>query len=195
MSAIKNMLLTGCGTSRHAAELGAKIMRDLECFDTVSVMDSAEVRGWLVLCIKWCEAFKVIWYDSPVFLLHLPLSVPFCLFLFFLSFFYFHWFPFLYTTNVHCVPTLPSGPSQRYPQQKWRTACCVAVRYCTHTCAHVCAYNAQLDVSQLVIQCNWCALHNTRLHDISSFQARRKMCTAQSSWEKKRYSTLIRTIS
>jgi hypothetical protein len=41
---IKNMLLTGCGTSRHAAELGAKIMRDLDCFDTVSVMDAAEVR-------------------------------------------------------------------------------------------------------------------------------------------------------
>jgi hypothetical protein len=38
------MLITGCGTSRHAAELGAKIMRDLDCFDTVSVMDSAEVR-------------------------------------------------------------------------------------------------------------------------------------------------------
>jgi glutamine---fructose-6-phosphate transaminase (isomerizing) len=44
MATIKNMLLTGCGTSRHAAELGAKIMRDLECFDTVSVLDSAEVR-------------------------------------------------------------------------------------------------------------------------------------------------------
>ena len=45
------MLLTGCGTSRHAAELGAKIMRDLECFDTVSVMDSAEVRGLImILC-------------------------------------------------------------------------------------------------------------------------------------------------
>lgn len=38
------MLLTGCGTSRHAAELGAKIMRDLDCFDSVSVLDSAEVR-------------------------------------------------------------------------------------------------------------------------------------------------------
>lgn len=44
MNTINNMLLTGCGTSRHAAELGAKIMRDLECFDTVSVMDAAEVR-------------------------------------------------------------------------------------------------------------------------------------------------------
>lgn len=44
MSTIHNMMLTGCGTSRHAAEFGAKIMRDLDCFDTVSVMDSAEVR-------------------------------------------------------------------------------------------------------------------------------------------------------
>lgn len=44
MSHIKNMMLTACGTSRHAAEFGAKIMRDLDCFDTVSVMDSAEVR-------------------------------------------------------------------------------------------------------------------------------------------------------
>ena len=44
MDTISNMLITGCGTSRHAAELGAKIMRDLDCFDTVSVLDSAEVR-------------------------------------------------------------------------------------------------------------------------------------------------------
>lgn len=44
MATIRNMLLTGCGTSRHAAELGAKIMRDLDCFDTVGVLDSAEVR-------------------------------------------------------------------------------------------------------------------------------------------------------
>lgn len=44
LSAIKNMLITGCGTSRHAGEFGAKIMRDLDCFDTVSVLDSAEVR-------------------------------------------------------------------------------------------------------------------------------------------------------
>lgn len=43
MGEIHNMLLTGCGTSRHAAELGAKIMRDLDCFDTVSVLDAAEV--------------------------------------------------------------------------------------------------------------------------------------------------------
>ncbi len=44
MLAIHNMMLTGCGTSKNAADFGAKIMRDLECFDTVSVLDSAEVR-------------------------------------------------------------------------------------------------------------------------------------------------------
>jgi glucosamine--fructose-6-phosphate aminotransferase (isomerizing) len=41
---IKNMMLTGCGTSKNAADFGAKIMRDLECFHSVSVIDSAEVR-------------------------------------------------------------------------------------------------------------------------------------------------------
>jgi len=41
---VRHLLLTACGTSRHAAEFGAKIMRDLDCFDTVAVMDSAEVR-------------------------------------------------------------------------------------------------------------------------------------------------------
>lgn len=44
LSVVRNLLITGCGTSRHAAELGAKIMRDLDCLDTVSVLDSAEVR-------------------------------------------------------------------------------------------------------------------------------------------------------
>ena len=44
LSNIKNLMITGCGTSKYAGELGAKIMRDLQCFDTVSVMDSAEVR-------------------------------------------------------------------------------------------------------------------------------------------------------
>lgn len=44
MATIHNMLLTGCGTSRHAAEFGAKLMRDLDCFDTVGVLDAAEVR-------------------------------------------------------------------------------------------------------------------------------------------------------
>lgn len=44
MSKIHNMLLTGCGTSKHASEFGAKIMRDLDCFDTVGVLDAAEIR-------------------------------------------------------------------------------------------------------------------------------------------------------
>lgn len=41
---IRNLLLTGCGTSKNAADFGAKIMRDLDIFDSVSVLDSAEVR-------------------------------------------------------------------------------------------------------------------------------------------------------
>jgi glucosamine--fructose-6-phosphate aminotransferase (isomerizing) len=44
MMKIKNLMLTGCGTSKNAAEFGAKIMRDLDCFDSVNVLDSAEVR-------------------------------------------------------------------------------------------------------------------------------------------------------
>lgn len=44
LAGVHNLLLTGCGTSKYAAELGAKIMRDLECFDSVAVMDSSEVR-------------------------------------------------------------------------------------------------------------------------------------------------------
>lgn len=43
LATIHNMTLTGCGTSKYAAEFGAKIMRDLDCFDSVNVMDSAEV--------------------------------------------------------------------------------------------------------------------------------------------------------
>lgn len=41
---IHNLLITGCGTSRFASEYGAKLMRDLDCLETVSVLDSAEVR-------------------------------------------------------------------------------------------------------------------------------------------------------
>lgn len=44
MTDIHNLLITACGTSKYAGELGAKIFRDLDCFDTVSVLDSAEVR-------------------------------------------------------------------------------------------------------------------------------------------------------
>ena len=43
MAHVHNMLLTGCGTSGHAGLFAAKLMRDLDCFDTVTVMDSAEV--------------------------------------------------------------------------------------------------------------------------------------------------------
>jgi fructoselysine-6-P-deglycase FrlB-like protein len=42
---IHNLLLTGCGTSRFAAEYAAKLMRELDCLETVAVLDSAEVRG------------------------------------------------------------------------------------------------------------------------------------------------------
>lgn len=44
MLKIENLLITGCGTSKYAAELGAKIMRDLNSFNTVVVTDAAEVR-------------------------------------------------------------------------------------------------------------------------------------------------------
>lgn len=44
MKEIRNMVLTGCGTSLHAAMYGARLMRDFEAFDTVMTIDSAEVR-------------------------------------------------------------------------------------------------------------------------------------------------------
>jgi len=44
LTQIKNLLVTACGTSKHAGEFGAKLMRDLDCFDSVFTMDSAEVR-------------------------------------------------------------------------------------------------------------------------------------------------------
>jgi len=40
---IHHMILTGCGTSFFAAQLGARIMRSLNAFETVQVFDSAEV--------------------------------------------------------------------------------------------------------------------------------------------------------
>lgn len=52
LSKIHNLLMTGCGTSKHAAEFGAKIMRDLDCFDSVSVLDAAEVRA-ILLCREY----------------------------------------------------------------------------------------------------------------------------------------------
>lgn len=44
MEKIKNLVLTGCGTSLHAAMFGAKLMRDLDAFATVQAMDAGEVR-------------------------------------------------------------------------------------------------------------------------------------------------------
>jgi len=41
---IQNFLLSGCGTSLHAGQYGAKIMRDLGSFSTVHAIDSAECR-------------------------------------------------------------------------------------------------------------------------------------------------------
>jgi len=43
LAEVQNMVITGCGTSKQAAELGARIMRDLGCFDTVQVVDAAEL--------------------------------------------------------------------------------------------------------------------------------------------------------
>mmetsp|Transcript_13707 Transcript_13707/g.20525 ORF Transcript_13707/g.20525 Transcript_13707/m.20525 type:complete len:473 (+) Transcript_13707:737-2155(+) len=44
LASTRNVILTGCGTSKFASEFGAKLMRDLDCFDTVFTVDSAEVR-------------------------------------------------------------------------------------------------------------------------------------------------------
>lgn len=44
MRAIRNLILTGCGTSLNAANYGAKLMRDYEAFDTAIAMDSAETK-------------------------------------------------------------------------------------------------------------------------------------------------------
>jgi glutamine---fructose-6-phosphate transaminase (isomerizing) len=43
LAPVRHVLLTGCGTSKYASEYGAKLMRELECFDTVQTVDSAEV--------------------------------------------------------------------------------------------------------------------------------------------------------
>lgn len=44
LSTVRNVLITGCGTSKYAAEYAAKLWRELDCLDTVSVIDAAEVR-------------------------------------------------------------------------------------------------------------------------------------------------------
>lgn len=51
---IRNMVLTGCGTSMYAAELGAKIMRHLDCFDSVQVIDAAELDRSCVPMTNGC---------------------------------------------------------------------------------------------------------------------------------------------
>lgn len=44
MKKIMHLLITGCGTSLHAAMYAAKLMRDFEAFRTVIAVDAAEVR-------------------------------------------------------------------------------------------------------------------------------------------------------
>jgi len=41
---IRHLLVTGCGTSLHAAMYGTRLMKDFEAFDTVFAVDAAEVR-------------------------------------------------------------------------------------------------------------------------------------------------------
>lgn len=41
--AIKHLLISGCGTSMFAGQYGAKLMRQLGCFDSVYTMDASEV--------------------------------------------------------------------------------------------------------------------------------------------------------
>lgn len=60
---IKNLLMVACGTSKHAAEFGAKIMRDLECFDTVGTLDAAEVIGFALLYFDVCAYSSVMCMD------------------------------------------------------------------------------------------------------------------------------------
>ena len=60
LSEIRNMLITACGTSLHAAELGAKIMRDLDCFDTVSTIDAAEVSYCPMLLILILRSYTIV---------------------------------------------------------------------------------------------------------------------------------------
>jgi glucosamine--fructose-6-phosphate aminotransferase (isomerizing) len=56
LSKIQNMVITGCGTSKFAGEFGAKIMRDLFVFDSVQVVDSAEMSGSCVPPSSVCLA-------------------------------------------------------------------------------------------------------------------------------------------
>jgi glucosamine 6-phosphate synthetase-like amidotransferase/phosphosugar isomerase protein len=72
---IRNMLLTGCGTSKYAAEYGAKLFRDMDCFETVSVLDSAEVRSSASLSVSLSLCLSV----SLSLSLSLYLSLCLCL--------------------------------------------------------------------------------------------------------------------
>jgi len=44
LSKITHLIIAACGTSLYAARFGAKVMRTLRCFDTVQVIDAAEVE-------------------------------------------------------------------------------------------------------------------------------------------------------
>eukprot|EP01098_Paradermamoeba_levis_P003085 TRINITY_DN1440_c0_g2_i1.p1 TRINITY_DN1440_c0_g2~~TRINITY_DN1440_c0_g2_i1.p1 ORF type:complete len:566 (+),score=163.96 TRINITY_DN1440_c0_g2_i1:95-1699(+) len=43
LKGIKNLIISACGTSLHAAHFGAGLMRSLQCFETVQVVDAAEL--------------------------------------------------------------------------------------------------------------------------------------------------------
>ena len=57
---VTNLLLTGCGTSLYAAQFGAKVMRDLDCFDTVAAIDSAEVIDVCVYIFGFTLCISVV---------------------------------------------------------------------------------------------------------------------------------------
>jgi glucosamine--fructose-6-phosphate aminotransferase (isomerizing) len=44
LSKINHLIIAACGTSLFAARFGAKLMRSLKCFDTVQVIDAAELE-------------------------------------------------------------------------------------------------------------------------------------------------------
>jgi glucosamine--fructose-6-phosphate aminotransferase (isomerizing) len=44
MKNIEHLVITGCGTSLHAAMYAARLVRDFEAFRTVMAADAAEVR-------------------------------------------------------------------------------------------------------------------------------------------------------
>ena len=58
LAKIKNMTISACGTSLHAAMYGAKLMRSLGSFESVNTMDAGEttirdsVSTYLLSCIS-----------------------------------------------------------------------------------------------------------------------------------------------